>query len=86
MQKPFSILKHSIPVFVLSCCLLLSQSAARGESLGTITVDAGNYTRLDTPVSLDAASECAGSVRGRQSAEIVVGALGHDPCGNQTNL
>ncbi|HEC02094.1 MAG TPA: hypothetical protein ENI81_01030, partial [Phycisphaerales bacterium] len=53
MQKPFSILKHSIPVFVLSCCLLLSQSAARGESLGTITVDAGNYTRLDTPVSLD---------------------------------
>ncbi|MHC4354336.1 MAG: DUF6807 family protein [Planctomycetota bacterium] len=53
MQKLMSILMRSIPVFILSCGLLLSESAAYGQSLGTITVEAGDYTRLDTPVSLD---------------------------------
>ena len=53
MQKLIPTLIRSIPVFVLSCCLLLSQPAAYGQSLGTVTVEAGDYTRIDTPVSLD---------------------------------
>jgi hypothetical protein len=40
-------------IFALSSCLLLPYSSARGEPLAVITVDAGHYTRLDTPVSLD---------------------------------
>ncbi len=38
------------------CALILvlsSQSVAYGQSLGAITVEAGDYTRIDTPVSLD---------------------------------
>ncbi len=53
MQKLIPILIHSIPVFLLSCCFLSSQSVTYGQSLGTITVEAGDYTRIDTPVSLD---------------------------------
>ncbi|MHC4329654.1 MAG: DUF6807 family protein [Planctomycetota bacterium] len=53
MQKPVSTLIRLIPVFFLSCCLFSLQSVTYGEPLGTITVEAGNYTRNDTPVSLD---------------------------------
>ena len=56
MQKLISIPIRSISVslvFFLSCCLLSSQAASLDEPLGTITVDAGNYTRVDTVVSLD---------------------------------
>jgi len=53
MRKPVSTLIHSILVLVFCACLLSSQSAAYGQSLGTITVEAGDYQRLDVPVSLD---------------------------------
>ena len=56
MQKLIPIPIRSIPVslvFLLFCCLFSSQSVVYGESLGTITVEAGDYTRVDTPVSLD---------------------------------
>ncbi|MBC8217618.1 MAG: PmoA family protein [Planctomycetes bacterium] len=53
MQKLIPILIRSIPVFLLSCCFLSSHSVTYGQSLGTITVEAGDYTRIDTPVSLD---------------------------------
>ncbi|UCF17790.1 MAG: hypothetical protein JSW59_10060, partial [Phycisphaerales bacterium] len=53
MQELIPVSIRSIPVFLLFCCLLSSQSATHGESLGTITVEAGHYTRVDTPVSLD---------------------------------
>jgi hypothetical protein len=52
MQKPVSILLRSLFVFILSSCLFSPQSVS-GEPLGKITVDAGDYTRIDTPVSLD---------------------------------
>lgn len=53
MQKLISILIRLIPLLVLSCFLPFSLSAAHAQSLGTITVEAGDYTRVDTPVSLD---------------------------------
>jgi len=53
MRKPVSILIRLILVFALCSCLLSSRSVAYGQSLGTITVEAGDYTRIDTPVSLD---------------------------------
>jgi hypothetical protein len=53
MQKPISTLIRLLCIFVFSSCLLLSRSSARGEPLAIITVDAGHYARLDTPVSLD---------------------------------
>ncbi|MHC4433541.1 MAG: DUF6807 family protein, partial [Planctomycetota bacterium] len=52
MRKPVSILLRSIFVFILSSCLFSPQSIG-GEPLGRITVEAGSYTRIDTPVSLD---------------------------------
>ncbi|MGD8499652.1 MAG: PmoA family protein, partial [Phycisphaerales bacterium] len=52
MPKPVSIVIGSIFVLLLSSCLLSPQSVG-GERLGRITVDAGDYTRIDTPVSLD---------------------------------
>ncbi|MHC4119128.1 MAG: DUF6807 family protein [Planctomycetota bacterium] len=54
MQKPASILRQGLH-FAL-CVLILvfaSQSVTGAEPLATITVEAGDYTRVDTPVSLD---------------------------------
>ena len=53
MPKPVSILIRPILVFALCSSLLSSRSAAYGQSLGTISVEAGDYQRIDTPVSLD---------------------------------
>ena len=53
MQKSVSTLIRLFPVFILSSCLLLPHPVTWGEPLARITVDAGDYTRLDTPVSLD---------------------------------
>jgi hypothetical protein len=53
MQKPISTLIRLLFIFVFSSCLLLPRSLARGEPLAKITVKAGHYARLDTPVSLD---------------------------------
>jgi len=53
MQKLISTLIRLFPVFVLSSCLILPSRVALGEPLAKITVDAGDYARLDTPVSLD---------------------------------
>ena len=53
MQKPISTLIRLLFVLVFSSCLLLPRSSARGEPIAIITVDAGHYARLDTPVSLD---------------------------------
>jgi hypothetical protein len=53
MQKPISTLIRLLFIFVFSSCLLLPWSLAQGDPLGKITVNAGHYARLDTPVSLD---------------------------------
>jgi len=53
MQKLISTLIRLFPVFVLSSCLLLPSQVTLGKPLAKITIDAGDYTRLDTPVSLD---------------------------------
>ena len=53
MRKPVSTLIRLILVLVFCACLLSSQSVTYGQSLGTITVEAGDYKRLDVPVSLD---------------------------------
>jgi len=53
MQKPISTLIGLFPVFILSSCLLLPYPVTQAEPLARITVDAGDYTRHDTPVSLD---------------------------------
>ena len=53
MQKPISTLKAAIFLFIFSFGLLLPQTVAFGGPLAQITVDAGNYMRVDTPVSLD---------------------------------
>ncbi len=53
MQKPISTLIRLFPVFILSSCLLLPHPVTWGKPLARITVEAGDYTRLDTPVSLD---------------------------------
>jgi hypothetical protein len=45
-----SMLKGSIILLVLSFCLLAPQSAGSAETLARITVEAGYYTRIDTPV------------------------------------
>jgi hypothetical protein len=53
MQKPtskLSIRKGSIILLVLSCCLLTAQSVRGAGPLARITVEAGDYTRIDTPV------------------------------------
>ncbi len=53
MQKPLSklsTLKGSIILFVLSSCVLVPQSVSRVGPLAKITVEAGDYTRIDTPV------------------------------------
>jgi hypothetical protein len=53
MQKPIStlsMLNSSIILLVLSFCLLAPQSAGGAETLARITVEAGYYTRIDTPV------------------------------------
>jgi hypothetical protein len=53
MQKSISTLIRLLFAFVLSSCLLLTSSSALGEPLAKITVHAGHYASLDTPVSLD---------------------------------
>jgi len=53
MQKLISTVIRLFPVFILSSCLLLPHQVTLGEPPARITVDAGEYTRLDTPVSLD---------------------------------
>ena len=53
MQKSISTLIRLFPVFILSSCLILPGSVTQGEPLARITVEAGDYARLDTPVSLD---------------------------------
>ncbi len=53
MRKLSPALIWSISILLLSCGLPWSQSVAYGQSLGTITVEAGDHTRVDTPVSLD---------------------------------
>ncbi|MHC4625600.1 MAG: DUF6807 family protein, partial [Planctomycetota bacterium] len=53
MIKAVSMLIRLVLVFALCSNLSWSRSAAYGQSLGTITVEAGDYQRIDTPVSLD---------------------------------
>ena len=53
MQKSISTLIRLFPVFLLSSCLLLPVPVTLGEPLARITVDAGDYIRVDTPVSVD---------------------------------
>ena len=50
-----SILKGPIILLVLSSCILTPQSVSRAGPLARITIEAGDYTRVDTPVkaSLD---------------------------------
>ncbi len=51
MQKTTSLLISSIILFVLSSCVLAPQSVSSAEPLAIITVEAGDYTRIDTPVT-----------------------------------
>ncbi|MBN1806921.1 MAG: PmoA family protein [Sedimentisphaerales bacterium] len=54
MQKSaskFSLRKGSTFLLVLSCCLLSAQPVSVAAPLARITVEAGNYTRVDTPVT-----------------------------------
>jgi len=51
MQKLTSILISSIILFVLSSCVLAPQSVSGAGPLARITVEAGDYTRIDTPVT-----------------------------------
>jgi len=53
MRKPISTLMFLIALFIFSFDLLSFQSVASGAPLAHITVDAGHYVRVDTPVSLD---------------------------------
>ena len=51
MPKFISMLISSIILFVFFFCVLAPQSVSRAESLAKITVEAGDYTRIDTPVA-----------------------------------
>jgi len=53
MQKLISILTGSILISVSISGVLAARTAAAGEPLARITVDAGEHDRFDTPVSLD---------------------------------
>ena len=53
MNKLISVLIRLFPVLILSSCLILPSQVTLGETLAKITVEAGNYTRFDTPVSID---------------------------------
>ena len=46
-----SILKGSIILFVISFCVLAPQPVSQAGPLAKITVEAGDYTRIDTPVT-----------------------------------
>jgi len=53
MQKvmsQLSIRKGAIILLALSCCLLTAQSVSGAGPMARITVEAGDYTRIDTPV------------------------------------
>ena len=88
MQRSISTLICLIVLFTLSFCLFLPQSVARGKSLAEITVDAGNYLRDDTPVSLDLCGVPVGfpkdrlrlvEVKGSQRTEVPVQFEGGSP-------
>jgi hypothetical protein len=54
MQKPIStlsLLKSSIILFILLSCVFVPPSSTSAKPLATITVQAGAYTRIDTPVT-----------------------------------
>jgi len=51
MQKPSSIQKGSVILFVLALCFLAPKSVSLAGPLAKITVEAGDYTRNDTPVT-----------------------------------
>jgi hypothetical protein len=56
MQKHISILISPIIVAILSSCALSAESSPTGneaETLAKITVAAGDFTRIDTPISID---------------------------------
>ncbi len=53
MLSPVSIPVRTILVLALLLCLLPTQSFTYGEPLALVTVEAGDYDRVDTPVSLD---------------------------------
>jgi hypothetical protein len=53
MQKYISILISPIIILVLSSCSTFTKSIDKAKPLAKITVEAGDYTRIDTPVSLD---------------------------------
>ncbi len=50
LMSPLSMRKGAIILLALSCCLLTAQSASGAGPLARITVEAGDYTRIDTPV------------------------------------
>jgi len=52
MQRLISILVNVITLLFISSCVLLPQTVTKAGPVATITVDAGSYTRIDTPVSL----------------------------------
>jgi len=52
MQKLISILVNMIILLLISSCVILPQTPATAGPVATITVDAGSYTRIDTPVSV----------------------------------
>ncbi len=51
LMSTISILKVSIILFVLSFCVLVPQTVSLAGPLAKITVEAGDYTRIDTPVT-----------------------------------
>ena len=52
MQRLISILVNVITLLFISSCVLLPQTVTKAGPVATITVDAGSYTRIDTPVSV----------------------------------
>jgi hypothetical protein len=81
MQRPISTLICLILLFVFSSRFLSPPSAAYGEPLARITVEAGDYARVDTPVSLDLSGAALGfpsdginlvEVTGSQRSEVPV--------------
>ena len=53
MQKPVAILIRSFVAFLLLWSFSLHSSVSCGQTLARVTVEAGEYTRVDTPVALD---------------------------------
>ena len=53
MLSPVSMPARTIFVLTLLFCLLPTQSLMYGEPVALVTVEAGDYDRIDIPVSLD---------------------------------